>query len=186
MKTGLSIRRAALVVAVALAAGTAAALPAAAYNTPSYWNTAGAPLQVSGYGSTARAYGYIKIFNGSNGTRLHSYAWNKFTDADNHAAYLNGKSQFNAGTCREVSVTIGYKGVQVAAGAACAQTFYDGEGFRQDGLNYTTNSWVQMANKSTGVHSGADRGRAAVRMAIDIPLRPDVESGPSYSDDDSW
>lgn len=186
METKNLVRRVSLALVVGLVAGGAAALPAAAYNTNSWWNQSSTPLEVSGYGSTAKGYGYIKIFNGSNGTRLHSYAWNRFTDADNHAAYLSGVSQFNAGSCRAYSVTVGYKGVEVAASSSCANTFYNHASFRQNGLNYTSSSWIQMANQSTGVNAGADRGRAEVRMAIDIPLRPDVESGPSYSQSDSW
>jgi hypothetical protein len=157
-----------------------------AYNTASYWNTSGTPLETSSYGSTAKAYGYIKIYNGSNGTRLYSYAWNKFTDADNHRAYIQGVSQFNAGTCRALTATVTYKGVSVASSASCSQQFYDYSEFRSDGLNYTRNVWTQMPNKNTGVHSGADRGRARVKLCIDIPWRTDSCTGQSYSASDSW
>jgi hypothetical protein len=162
------------------------ATPAWAYNTPSYWNTSSTPLVASGYGSTARSYGYIKIFNGSNGTRLYSYAWNKFTDADNHRAYLAGRTQFNAGTCSTSSVQVSFKGVSVGGSSSCAQQFYDKDNFTQGGLNYTSSTWTAMPTTNHAVVSGADRGRAVVRMSIDIPLRPDVQSGESYSSADSW
>ena len=163
-----------------------AAAPAWAYNTASYWNTSGTPLVASGYGSTARGYGYIKIFNGSNGTRLYDYAWNRFTDADNHAAYLTGRTQFNAGTCANYSITIPIKGVQVSASSACSSQFYDKDTFRQNGVNYTTSTWTAMPTVNLPVHTGADRGRAVVRMNIDIPLRYDVQSGESISSADTW
>lgn len=157
-----------------------------AYNTASYWNTSGTPLVKSGYGSPAKAYGYIRIFNGSNGTRLYSSAWNKFTDGDNHRAYIQGVSQFNAGTCRAATPTVTYKGVSVASWPSCRQTLYDYARFQSDGLNYTRNVWTQMHNKNTGVHSGADRGRALVKLCIDIPWRTDSCTGQSYSASDSW
>lgn len=43
-----------------------------------------------------------------------------------------------------------------------------------------------MPTVNMGVDGGADRGRAVVRMSIDIPLRYDVQSGESYSSADSW
>lgn len=163
-----------------------AATPAWAYNTPSYWNTSSYPLTASGYGSTAKSYGYIKIFNGTNGTRLYNYAWNRFTDADNHRAYLDGTTQFNAGTCSTSSFQVSFKGVSVGGSSSCAQQFYDKDDFTQWGLNYTTSTWTSMPTTNHAVASGADRGRAAIRMAIDIPLRYDVYSGTSYSSADSW
>lgn len=180
------VRRAAVMAFVAAAAALATAIPAAAYDTASYWNKSSSPLVATGYGSAARAYGYVKIYNGSDGTRLYSYAWNKFTDGDNHQAFLEGVSQFNAGTCRSDGNTVMYKGVSTSAESTCYAQFFDYSSFRQNGLNYTSGSWVQMSTVSTGVASGADRGRAKIRLKIDIPLRPDVGVGPSYSSADSW
>lgn len=178
-----------IVLALLLTAGCATftATAAAAYNTTNWWNTSATPLEKSGYGSTAKAYGHIKIFNGSNGTRMYSYSWNKFTDGDNHRAYTTGKTQYNAGTCRNYSLTIGYKGVEVAASSSCKNQFYDKDSFRNNGLNYTQNSsWTKMATQSFAVHDKADRGRLAVYLAIDVPWKRDPISGVSYSTDDSW
>jgi hypothetical protein len=166
--------------------GAIAASPAFAYNTPSYWNVSGTPLVVSGYGSTAQGYGYIKIFNGSNGTRMYSYAWNKFVDGDNHMAYVDGTTQYNAGTCAASSTTVVFKNVEVAASSSCAYQFYSLELFRQNGLNYTNSSWTAVPTGNYGVHYGADRGRAAIQMSIDVPWRVDPSSGTSYSSADSW
>lgn len=174
------------VLALTVAVSGLLATPALAYNTPSYWNQSGTPLVVSGYGSTARGYGYIKIYNGSNGTRMYAYAWNKFTDADNHAAFLSASTQYNAGTCRSESSTVIFKGVEVGSSSSCTQQFFSYGSFRQNGLNYTSSSWIQMSNANAGVDGGADRGRAAVQLKLDIPLKPDVASGTSYSAADSW
>lgn len=163
-----------------------AAAPAWAYDTASYWNRSSTPLVISGYGSTAQGYGYIKIFNGSNGTRLYSYAYNKFTDADNHRAYLAGRTQYNAGTCRTSSATVTINNVSVASSTSCAKQFYDYNSFTQGGLNYTNNSWTTMPTTNHGVDSGADRGRVVVRMSIDVPLRYDPQSGESISAADTW
>lgn len=167
-------------------AGLAGAASAQAYNSPSYWNVSSTPLKVSGYGSTAQAYGYIKIFNGSSGTRMYGYAWNKFVDGDNHRAYLNGATQFNAGTCSSSSSTVIYKGAEVSNSSSCTFQFADNEYIRVDGLNYTSSTWIQMPNKSWGVHSGSDRGRLKVNLNIDIPWRSDPAVGPSYSSSDSF
>lgn len=165
----------------------ATATTAQAYNTASYWNTSSSPLVASGYGSKAQTYGYIKIFNGSSGTRMYNYSWNKFIDADNHQSYLSATSQFNAGSCANLSVQVVYKGVSVGGSSNCAKQFYDRTKFpRSTGLNYTKNTWVAMPTVSVGVHSGADRGRAKVQACIDIPLRVDKCSGVSYSSADSW
>lgn len=185
MRHAGSLRRA-TILALTVAVSGVLATPALAYNSASYWNRSGTPLVVSGYGSTARGYGYIKIFNGSNGTRMYAYAWNKFTDADNHAAYLSAKTQYNAGTCRSESKTVLFKGVEVGSSTSCTQQFYDHGSFTQYGLNYTSSSWVQMSSANAAVHGGADRGRAAVTLKLDIPLKPDVVSGTSYSAADSW
>lgn len=163
-----------------------AATPAWAYNTPSYWNYSSSPLIASGYGSKAQGYGYIKMYNGSNGTRMYSYAWNKFTDGDNHRAYLDGRTQYNAGTCRTNSLTVSWKGVSVASSSSCANVFYDWENFTQGGLNYTSSTWTAMPTTNHGVNPGADRGRAVIKMSIDVPLRWDPQSGESFSAADSW
>jgi hypothetical protein len=163
-----------------------AASPAMGYNTPSYWNESKTPLEVTGYGSHAWGYGYIKIFNGSNGTRMYSTAYNKFYDADDHAAYLAGTTQYNAGSCRSDGTTVVYNGVEVSSSSSCTRQFYDKDDFRQNGLNYTNSSWVSIRGNNYGVHGGADRGRVAVQMGIDIPVRPDSRSGTSYSRADSW
>lgn len=174
-----------IVVIVATMLGSTATV--LAYNTASYWNTSGTPLQVTGFGSTAKAYGYIKIFNGSNGTRMYSHAWNQFTDADNHSAYTENQAQYNAGTCRTWTIGIEFKGVMVNSSGYCAQQFYDyGSSVRVDGLNYTSSTWSAMPNTDFGVNTSADRGRLIVTLGIDVPWRSDPLSGPSISDKDSW
>lgn len=147
------------------------ATTAQAYNTASYWNRSASPLIVNGYGSTAQAYGYIKIVNGGQGTRMHNYAWNKFKDADNHQAYIKAISQFNSGSCANVSAQVTFKGVKVGASTSCARVFYSRSNFpRSTGLSYTRSTWVAMPVTNVGVHPGADRGRAQVKLCIDIPL----------------
>lgn len=179
-------RRAILIVATASLGAMLASTSASAYNSVSYWNVSSTPLKVSGQGSSAQAYGYIKIFNGSSGTRMYSYAANKFTDADNHRAYITGETQYNAGTCRSEGTTVVVKGIEVSSSTSCARQFYDKDGYRIDGLNYTTSSWTQMPYKNWNVDGGADRGRLVVNLAIDVPWRSDPVSGPSYSAADTW
>jgi hypothetical protein len=165
---------------------TASVGTAHAYNTASWWNVSSSPLVTTGYGSTAKAYGYIYIFNGSNGTRLYHKAWNKFTDADNHRAYLNVVTQYNAGSCRNESTTTTVKGVSVSSSSSCSRQFYNYGGGRVDGLNYTSSSWIAMPTTNYGVHSGADRGRVKDTLCIDVPWRVDPCGGVVYSDSDTW
>lgn len=156
--------------------GTAAAL-----NHLGYWNSSTNPLSISGYGSTAKAYGSSKISDTSNGKRMYSYAHNKFTDGDNHRAYLEGNEQYNAGTCRSVTTTTTVYGVSVANTSECRAVFFDHDAYRTDGLNYTTSSWVAMTTKSFAVATGADRGRMTARLRIDIPWRTDPTTGTAIS-----
>lgn len=79
-----------------------------------------------------------------------------------------------------------FKGVEVGSSYSCAASFYDYASFRQNGLNYTRSSWTRMAGWNGGVHSGADRGRVWVKLAIDVPWRTDPKTGASYSAPDSW
>jgi len=167
-------------------AGLAAASPALAYNTPSYWNVSSTPLVITGYGSTANAYGYISIYNGSNGTRMTSYAYDRFIDGDNHMAYITTLAQYNAGSCSSQTSTIYVKGAEVSSSSQCAQQFYDAGTIRQNGLNYTQWSWAGMQLGSFGVNNGADRGRVRVELSIDVPFRTDPSSGGSYSTADTW
>lgn len=157
-----------------------------AYNTASYWNTSASPLVTTGYGSTAKAYGYIYVYNGSNGTRLYHKAWNRFIDADNHRAYISVTTQYNAGSCRNDSATVSYKGVQVSSSSSCSGQFFDHGGGRIDGLNYTSSSWIAMPTMNYGVHGGADRGRVEDVLCIAVPWRFDPCGGASYSSSDSW
>ena len=183
-----SLRRALLgLLCALLLGGVAFAGTAHAINTNSYWNSKSVPLKVTGHGSTAKAYGFVKVFHSSNGTKLGSYGYNTFTDADNHRAYTHAISQFNAGTCSTHTATVAYKGVQVSSSSNCWAQFADATVLgRADGLNYTTSAWVSLPGRSVPVHRGADQGRARVRLCIDIPWRSDPCTGYSYSATDSW
>lgn len=173
--------------AVAAVSAVLGATAAQAYNTPGYWNASSSPLQVSGYGSTASAYGYAKVFNGSSGTAIYNYGYHKFTDGDDHRPYLGGSSQWNAGSCGLEGVTVGYKGVQVGASASCASVFYDGNNLpRQDGSTSTVTAWTAFPTVSAKPPSGSDRGRVEVKLCLDIPWRLDVCVGYSYSPADSY
>lgn len=181
------MRRLAAVVLVAMTAAGLTAGAAQAINTASYWNTSSNPLIKKGYGSTASAYGYIKMERGSNGLRMYSYAWNKFTDADNHKAYLTGTSEYNSGSCGSFTPEVTYKGVAVGASSNCARSFYDGPNFsRADGLNYTRNTWTAFPTRSVGYNAGSDRGRGVFKLCIDIPARLDVCTGTVPSTLDSF
>lgn len=187
-RTAFSLKRR-VVTAIALAAlvmgsfaGTATAL-----DNVGYWNKSATPLVVTGYGSTARAYGYYTIKNGSNGTRAYNYAWNKFVDGDNHKAYLLAESWFNAGSCRSESSSVRIYGVDVSSSSNCAQQFYHYRDFgRADGLNKTVSTWTAMPTRSTGFKEGADRGKALVKLCIDIPWRTDKCTGKSNSAFDTF
>ena len=171
----------------AIAAGSIMAGPAQAYNHPGYWNTSTSPLVKSGYGSTAKAYGYAKIFNGSNGTKLYTYSWNKFTDGDNHQAYVQGFSEWNAGECRSTSTTVTIYGVSVSSTSTCTKVTFDGAAIsRANGLNYTKSSWTAMPTRTSSPNSGADRGRANVQVCIDVPWRTDPCTDHSISPMDTY
>lgn len=187
MKTVRALRMVAIVTVAAGVSGGLMASTASAYNTASYWNQSGSPLVKTGYGSTAQAYGYVKIANGANGTKINNYGWNKFVDADNHRAYLSASSEWNAGSCASYSVEVSYKGVAVAASSSCANAFYDGADFpRADGLNYTSGAWTAFPTTQAGPNGGSDRGRANVHLCIDIPVRVDPCTDSSLSASDSF
>jgi hypothetical protein len=140
----------------------------AAYNTPRYWSTSSSPLSVSGYGSTAKAYGYSKALNASGGMRLYSYAWNSFRDGDNHALYITGASYFNGGTC-----------------SSCGD-WVRTHGYTTSGLNYTNSSWTAMATKSFPADTAADAGYLTAQVGIDVPWRTDPRSAQVSSRADGW
>ena len=158
-----------------------------AYNTAGSWNTSASPLKVTGYGSTAQAYGSAWIYNGSSGTRVYTSANYKFTDGDNHQPFLEGTSEWNAGTCGLEGVTVQVKGVAVGASATCAAVFYDGQNFsRVNGSTSNVTAWTALGSMSAAPNSGSDRGRAVVRLCLDIPLRYDPCTGYSYSPADTF
>lgn len=133
------------------------------------------------------AYGYAKIFNGSNGTKLYTYSWNKFTDGDNHQAYVQGFSEWNAGECRSSSTTTTIYGVSVSSTSTCSKVVYDGAAInRANGLNYTKSAWTAMPTRTSSPNQGADRGRANVELCIDVPWRTDPCSDYSISPMDTY
>lgn len=187
MKKFSILKRVLAMLVVATAAGASLAAPAQAYNHYEYWNKSSSPLVKSGYGSTAKAYGKSRIFNGSDGTKIYNYAWNKFTDADNHRAYLEGTSEWNAGSCRNYSATVTIYAVAVASSTSCSREYYDGANFsRANGLNYTKSSWTAMPTRGAAPNSGSDRGRAKVKLCIDIPWRTDPCTGYSMRGFDTF
>ena len=158
-----------------------------AYNTPGSWNTSATPLTLTSYGSTAKAYGSASIYNGTNGTRIYTSAKHTFFDADNHQPFLDGTSEWNAGTCGLESITIQLKGVAVGASASCAAVFNDGANFgRSNGSTSNVSAWTAMPAMSAAPNSGSDRGRAVVKLCLDIPWRTDPCTGSSYSPADTF
>lgn len=188
MLTGKNrIRRTVIAVSVAVAATLGGSVAANAINSPGTWNTQSSPLKVTHYSSTAQAAGSAYISNGSNGTRIYNQGTHKFTDADNHRPYLKAQSEWNSGDCRDMSVTVQYKGVSVSASSGCAKNFYPGNSFpRADGVTYTTSSWKSFPTKSAAPNRGSDRGRAMVQLCIDVPWRTDKCTGASFSTPDSY
>lgn len=181
------VRRAVIVAGVALASILGGSVAANAIDTPGTWNSQSRPLEVTHYSSTASAAGSAYISNGSNGTRIYNRGTHKFTDADNHRPYLQATSEWNAGTCRDMSSTVQYRGVQVGGSSTCARVFYDGANFaRAEGVAYTTSTWKAFPTKSARPNSGSDRGRAKVQLCIDVPWRTDKCTGHSYSTADSF
>jgi hypothetical protein len=181
------LRRAIIVVLVAALASVGTAATAQAFNSPSWWAPASVPLVASGYGSKAWAAGTARMTYTSGGTRLYNTGQYKFHNGDNHRPYLVGSSEWNAGYCRNYSATVAYKGVAVASSSACQRAFYDGQDFsRVDGVGSTTAKWTTFSVRTAAPNAGSDRGRARVRVCIDIPLRSDVCSGTAYSQADSF
>lgn len=176
---------AALVIAVAATLGGSTA--AQAYNVTGWWNVKSDPLYKAYSGSKAWAAGSAYIKNSTDGTRIYNTGSNKFTDADNHRPYVEGVSEWNAGTCRALTTTVTYNGVGVAASKPCARTFYDGNKFdRANGVTYTTQTWTALPSRSAKPNSGSDRGRVKVKLCIDVPIHFDSCTGYSYSPADSY
>lgn len=188
MLNGMSrIRRTVITVGVAVAATLGGSVAANAINSAGTWNSQSSPLSVTHYSSKAWAAGSAYISNGSNGTRIYNQGTHKFTDADNHRPYLTATSEWNAGSCRDVTPTVQYRGVSVGGSTSCAREFYDGKDFaRADGVAYTTSKWTAFPNKSAAPNAGSDRGRAKVQLCIDVPWRADKCTGASYSTADSF
>lgn len=131
-----------------------------------YWNSSGNPLSVTGYGSTAKAYGQWRIADGSGGTRsFHdSYTW--YSNADNHKKYSAMETWVNAGICYSPDYT------------SCTASYYYFAYDETSHSNVTSWEWLYA---DTGVSGSADYARDAAYVCLDIPLQPDPCSGPTYT-----
>ncbi|MFV0633795.1 hypothetical protein [Demequina sp.] len=128
----------------------------------------------------------MKIYNGDAGLRLYHYSKYKFSQGDDHVPYFLGTSEWNAGTCGGMGLTIRVKGVEVGASGSCAATFYEGADLpRATGKSDGTTS-RQLLIKSAKPNTGSDRGRARVRVCIDVPLKFDPCSGQFISAADTF
>ncbi len=131
------------------------------------WNSRSVPLTVEGYGSTGEAYGAFTVSTGSSGTRFGVVAHQRLAhNADNHKVWVQITYQTNAGFCFAPPYT------------ACSQAFYYWSSDRTNG----SDSHLFLSQwENAGVNPNADRGRAVIRVRLNIPWRPDPASGPSIT-----
>ncbi|WP_395358086.1 hypothetical protein ACHGLA_00475 [Streptomyces sp. YH02] len=144
-------------------------MPSAAYalNNVRTWNASASPLVVNGYGSTGKAYGTWKLYNGSNGTVSHAAANTKLSNADNHKVYIELNTQVNAGYCTTYSKFL-----------SCTQQYWS---HASDESDHHSSSSYKYNPASTGVSGDADYARGRVKAFLDIPWRDDPETGWSYA-----
>lgn len=117
-----------------------------------YWPSSGS-ISVSGYGSTAWAYGQWRVADSSAGTRswLDSYTW--YVNADDHKKYAHFQTR--------VSTLPGGPFNYYAE----AETSHS---------NQQSGQWLYANTAVSPSHSYA---RAHVRVCLDIPFRTDPCSG---------
>ena len=150
----------------ALATGCAMSLGAAAVAQAKgeykYWNSSSNPLVVTGYGSTAKAYGQWRVADSSGGTRsfLDSNTW--YSNADNHKKYATLDTYVNSGYCIQPNYT------------SCSVAYYWYAYDETSHSNSTSWTWLYA---DTDIPIEASYAKALVHVCLDIPLRPDPCSG---------
>lgn len=162
------LRRVVEVSAIAVLAVGVLPAAAEALGEERVWNTQSNPLKVTGKGSTGYAYGKWKVANTSNGTRSIVMSYSKLNNADDHEVYVELETQVNAGYC-----------VQASKYMSCTKKYWNHDSVEtkhHDNRSYTYKS------ASTGVSDDADYARGKVRARLDIPYRPDAETGWSFTD----
>lgn len=143
---------------LAIAAGSAAQ----AKDEYKYWNSSTNPLTVTGYGSTAKAYGQWRVADGADGTKafLDSRMW--LQNADNHKKYTYNETWTSTGYCIEPQYT------------SCSAQFYFYASSETSHSN--TGDW-QWLYTSTYVPSSGNSARGSEWACLDIPLRSDPCNG---------
>ena len=131
------------------------------------WNSASNPLTVSGYGSTGYGYGTWTVSTGSDGTRSRLSANLKYSNADNHKVFAKLQTYVNAGYCLSSDYL------------SCTAQYYYYTSSDTSRVNQT-GVWVNRTT-STGLPGEADYARAGVQVRLDIPVRPDVGSGITWT-----
>lgn len=123
-----------------------------------YWGT----IEVEGYGSTGKSYGYWEIGDTSDGTksRLFSNLW--LDDADNHTVYNYWETWANSGVCFQPDYT------------SCDQAYYF---YASDESAHQNEEFWDDHYNHTGLPASADYARASIQVALDIPWRFDPMSG---------
>lgn len=125
------------------------------------WNH-GDPLEAKGYGSYGWGYGNWKVNTQSDGTRSRLGANVSISNADNHKVFAKLATHVNAGYCVSPQFV------------TCSSEYYlwaEADTARHDGY-----SWAYKTS-STSLPGNADYTRAGIQVRLDIPSRPDIGSG---------
>ena len=157
-----------VVLALMIGAALAVVAPSIAYAKGEYktWNSASNPLVASGYGSKAYGYGQWRVADGSSGTRSYFDARVKYSNADNHTKYGKFTTQTNAGICVAPEYT------------SCTASYYSWASAATAHSNVAGYQWLYA---NTSLNSSGNYARALAYVCLDIPLRTDVCTGPTYT-----
>lgn len=167
MRIGSSLARRAVAALVAVAAGGALAVAAGsaaqAKGEYKYWNSSSNLLVVTGYGSTAKAYGQWRVADSSNGTRsfLDSNTW--YANADNHKKYAYFETWVNSGYCIQPNYT------------SCSVAYY---AYASAETAHSNNGNWEWLYANTDIPANASYAKAGIiRVCLDVPFRTDPCSG---------
>lgn len=152
--------------AIGVAASFVTASSAFAKGEYKYWNSSSNPLVVTGYGSTARAYGQWRIADGSAGTRSYHDARMTYVNADNHTKYSKMETWTNSGICIAPQYT------------SCTASYYF---YASAGTRHSNALGWEWLYANTGLSSSGNYARDAAYACLDIPWRPDPCSGPTLT-----
>jgi hypothetical protein len=157
------LKKIAVVVAAMVALTLAAAGPAAATQQ---WKSASAPLTITGYGSTGKAYGSWDVRDLSSGTKSYAYGYQKIDNADDHKVYYQLATYVAANWCVDVVYASDCGGWWLTATNTTAHT--------------SSSSW-NYESTTTRVSSQSAAARALMDVRIDVPFREDPRSGRVYT-----